>query len=385
MTGLSVARIETWPIEVPILEDMIISSAAGTHSHSPFCMVRITDEDGIEGWGEASCTPLWSGEWGVTAAQMIRHQIAPTLIGSEISGPLAVPELLNKVLAGNTFTKAAVEMAIWDIWGKRHSSPVHEMLGDPTKKTVRTKFSLNGASTKAAVAMARHAVSLGFTAMKVKVAVGSLDQDLERLGSVLDVVGSDVSVGVDANTGWSRSEAHTAAKVLVAAGAAFLEQPLAADDLEGLASIRRSLGVPLVADESVGTPRDAERVIAADAADVLSIYVGMAGGIGPALCIAQAANAAGVGWTIGSNLELGVASMAHLQLAFGVAGLVDDLVPCDIISPFYYENMLVPNLPIKAGYAGRTVSHGLGGELDLAALEHLGVAVEPVNQIRSAW
>ena len=340
--------------------------------------------DGIEGWGEASCTPQWSGEWGVTAAQLIQHCIGPVLIGEGIPGPLAVPELLNRVLAGNSFTMAAVEMAVWDIWSKRHGSTVYEMLGDSSKTTVRTKFSLTGVSNEAAVAMARHAVDLGFTAMKVKVARGSLDQDLDRFGSVMDAVGPDIVVGVDANTGWCRSEAGTASAALVAAGAAFVEQPLAADDLEGLASLRRSLGVPLVADESVGTPRDAAKVIAAGAADVLSIYVGMAGGIGPALSIAAAATAAGIGWTIGSNMELGIATMAHLQLAFGADGLVDDLVPCDITSSYYYEDLFVQDLPVEAGRVWPTTVPGLGGELDLAALDRYVVDIAPAGQRSSS-
>ncbi|MDW3214459.1 MAG: enolase C-terminal domain-like protein [Ilumatobacteraceae bacterium] len=369
MSPITIARIEAWPIEVPILPAMVISSAAGTHAASPFCMVRLTDTDGVVGYGEVSCTPGWSGEWGVTAAQLIQHCIAPAVVGVPVSGPLAIPAILERALAGNRFTKAAVEMAYWDIWGKRHNAPVHEMLGGPTKNVVRTKFSLTGISTDAAVAMAKDAVAFGYTAMKVKVARGPLDQDLERLGAVIDAVGPDVAVGVDANAGWKRGEAHTAATALAVAGAAFVEQPLPADDLDGMADLRRSLVVPLVADESVGTPRDAARVIAAGAADVLSIYVGMSGGLGPAVSIASAAAAAGLGWTIGSNMELGVATAAHIQLALGAPGLADDLVPCDIISLYYYDELLVPGLPVTAGFVRPTTEPGLGGELDLAAVD----------------
>lgn len=368
MSPITIARIEAWPIEVPILPAMVISSAAGSHSVSPFCVVRLTDTDGVVGFGEVSCTPGWSGEWGVTAAQIIQHCIAPAIVGVAVPGPLAVSPILERALAGNRFTKAAIEMAFWDIWGKRHNAPVHEMLGGPTKAVVRTKFSLTGISTDAAVAMARDAVSFGYTAMKIKVARGSLAEDVARLGAVLDAVGTGVAVGVDANTGWKRGEALSAATALVDAGAAFIEQPLPADDLEGMADLRRSLSVPLVADESVGTPRDAARVIAAGAADVLSIYVGMAGGLGPAVSIAAAATAAGLGWTIGSNMELGIATAAHIQLALGAPGLADDLVPCDIISLYYYDDMLVPGLPVTAGEVRPTVAHGLGGELDMEAV-----------------
>ena len=146
-------------------------------------------------------------------------------------------------------------------------------------------------------------------------------------------VGDEILLGVDANGGWSRAEARAALRPLRELGVAFVEQPLAPRELTGLAELRRSAEVPIVADESVGTPEDALAVVRADAADVLSIYVGMAGGIAGARRVAAIAEAAGVGWTIGSNLELGIGLAAHLQLATGSPRSRTILVPCDVISP----------------------------------------------------
>ena len=360
--------VETWPVTVPILSHLVITSAKGSHSSSPFCLVKVVSDDGIEGFGEVSCTPGWSGEDGITAAHMIERYLAPALIGVDLHGPAVVAATLDRTIAGNMFTKAGLEMAVWDLWGKRLGRPIHELLGGPTKLAVKTKFSLTAGSDDSTVSMARWAVDNGFTAMKVKVAIGSLADDIKRFEMVRDEVGQDVMIGVDANGGWSRGQGLSASLALEAAGAAFIEQPLPADDMDGMAAVRRALSVPLVADESVGTPEQAAKVIAAGAADVLSIYVGMAGGFGPAMSIAAATTSAGLGWTIGSNMELGVAASAHLQLAFGAVGIADDLVPCDIISRFYYADDLVPHLPIEAGVVYPPARPGLGAELNEASI-----------------
>jgi muconate cycloisomerase len=111
--------------------------------------------------------------------------------------------------------------------------------------------------------------------------------------------------------------------------------------------------------------------VRAEPADVLSIYVGMAGGIAAARRAAGIAQAAGLGWTIGSNLELGVGLAAHIHLAVSTPGLVDDLIPCDIISTFYYPSLLLAEpLPIGGGWCAAPDAPGLGAVVDWDAVEH---------------
>jgi muconate cycloisomerase len=190
------------------------------------------------------------------------------------------------------------------------------------------------------------------------------------VAAVRAAIGGAVHLGVDANGGWSRASARWAIPRLQELGIVFVEQPLRPNDLAGTAELRAASELPIVADESVGTPEDAFEVAAARAADVLSIYGGMAGGIGGARRIAAIAGAAGLGWTIGSNLELGVALAAHLHVAVATPALADELVPCDIISPFYYEaDVLAVPLAIEAGWAAAPDGPGLGVDLDPDVLE----------------
>jgi muconate cycloisomerase len=148
-------------------------------------------------------------------------------------------------------------------------------------------------------------------------------------------------------------------------GIQFAEQPVPPEDVALMAEVRRRIRVPVIADESLYTMQDAITLARFEAADVFSVYVGKAGGIGPALRIADYAASAGLKCTVGSNLELGVGSAAMVHLAIATQAVTAEEFPCDIIGPFYYEDDIVcESLPITPGEARPNNRAGLGIELD---------------------
>ena len=367
---MKITSIETIPVAVPIDPDRMIIGSRGAHDVSPFLIVRVRTDEGLTGLGEVSCTPRWSGEDSSTARHVIQRYLTPRLAGRDPTDVIGLTDCMDGAIVGHHFTKAAVEMALWDVVGKAHGVPLYRLLGGPARPGIRTKFSVAAAEPGVAAGIAAWACEQGFTAMKVKVGTG-LTADAARVSAVRASIGGDIRLGVDANGGWNRADAAAAVAPLAAEAVAFIEQPVAPHDLAGLADIRRRAACPVVADESVGTPADALDVVTAGAADVLSIYVGMAGGIAAAQRAAAIACAAGLGWTIGSNLELGPALAAHIHLAMATPGLADAIVPCDIISTFYYtDDILAEPLPIRAGWAEPPSRPGLGVELDEEKLEH---------------
>jgi L-alanine-DL-glutamate epimerase-like enolase superfamily enzyme len=137
------------------------------------------------------------------------------------------------------------------------------------------------------------------------------------------------------------------------------------EDVAMMADVRKKIHVPLIADESVYTLQDATTLARLEAADVFSIYVGKAGGIGSAKKIADFAQNAGLKCTVGSNLELGVGSAAMVHLAMATRGINAEEFPCDIIGPFYYQDDIVQqSLPITPGTAKPNDLPGLGVGLD---------------------
>ena len=367
---MKITAVETIPVSVPLIPERMIVGSRGPHARSPFLLVMVRTDEGLTGLGEASCTPRWSGEDYVTAAHVVETYFAPLLMGRDPGEIERLTRAMGTALVGHHFAKAAVEMALWDIAGKAADLPVWRLLGGATKDRIRTKFSVAGIEPDQAAGIAAWAVEQGFTAMKVKVATGPLAADIARIKRVRSEIGDAIELGVDANGNWTRAAAQVGVQHLTEQRIAFLEQPLTPRDVQGMAELTRSSTIPIMADDAIGTPEDAAAFAAARGADVFSIYVGMSGGIAPARRAAGVANAAGLGWTIGSNIELGIGLAAHLQLAFSTPGLADDLIPCDIISTYYYDTVLLAEpLPIHAGWAAPPAGPGLGVELDLEQVE----------------
>jgi L-alanine-DL-glutamate epimerase-like enolase superfamily enzyme len=246
--------------------------------------------------------------------------------------------------------------------------PLYQLWGDAQRDVVPTKFSVSGVEPERAAAIATWAVEQGFRAMKVKVGT-TLEADLARVRAVRDAVGPDVKLGVDANGGWQPWVALAAIEPLHDLGIAFLEQPVSWVEPSWMASVRARSRIPVLADESVSTVFDAINLIRADAADAFSIYVGKGAGLGMARRIGTVAGAAGLACTVGSNLELGVASAAMIHLGMVLPPGSVETFPCDILSMFFYEDMLLKErLPVEAGCARPPQSPGLGVELDPARI-----------------
>jgi len=262
-----------------------------------------------------------------------------------------------------------VEIALWDILGKAAGLPVYRLLGGKVRETVPIKMSVSGLDPAGAAKLAEWAMSQKLRALKVKVGIEP-EGDIARVKAVRAAIGPAIPLGVDANGGWSpRIAIRTIRRLVDECGIYFAEQPVPPLDVQWMADVRRNVPVPVMADESCYTLQDAMALARAGAADILSVYVGKGGGIGPARKIAAVAEAAGLTCTVGSNLELGVASAAMAHLATATTGIGAEEFPCDILGPLAYEeDLLVEPLEVRDGAVRAPDRPGLGVELDEAKL-----------------
>jgi L-alanine-DL-glutamate epimerase-like enolase superfamily enzyme len=357
----TISAVQTAPVSLTAAPDLTVHGAKGAHDRSDFLLVRVVARDRqgreVTGYGEVSATPLWSGEDGTTAAHLIRTVLAPALAGAPLAPVGGAEAAMDRALAASPFTKAGVATALWDAWARALGVPLAVALGGPYRTEVPIKLSLSGDGAVLDTAY-RAARAAGFGAFKVKVGLG-VDGDLARVARARELAGPDAFLGVDANGGWSRAEAARAVAGLAPYGIAFVEQPVAADDLEGLRAVR-ALGVTVIADESVFGLSDLVRAIRADAAEVASVYIGKAGGPGRAVHLARVASAFGVRSLIGSNGELGIGAAAQLHAACAIPDLATDL-PSDIIGAHYYsEDILAEPLDSDGSRVRLTDRPGLG-------------------------
>ncbi|MFE0021275.1 mandelate racemase/muconate lactonizing enzyme family protein [Amycolatopsis sp. NPDC059021] len=362
-----IAAVQTAPVTMDAHPDLVVHGAKGAHDRSDFLLVRVVTTDGVEGYGEVSATPLWSGEDGVSARHFIAQLLAPALLGRPLAPVGALESIMDTVLAANPFTKAGVSIALWDAFARTLGLPLSVALGGPYRDEVPIKLSLSGDGDRLDKAY-ETASRAGFRAFKVKVGLG-VPGDLARMARARELAGPDAFLGMDANGGWSRAEAGAALRGLAESGPAFIEQPVAPGDLAGMAALR-SAGLPVVADEAVFGTGDLLRLARADAADVVSVYVGKAGGPGRAVALARLAEASGLDVLIGSNGELGIGAAAQLHVACALPRL--SAFPSDIIGAHYYaEDVLAEPLDSD----GTRVRLGDGA----------GLGVVPRNDLRGRF
>lgn len=328
----TVAAVQTLPVSLLVHPDLVVHSAKGSHARSEFLLVRVITSDDVVGYGEVSATPLWSGEDGHSAEHFIRTILAPALVGQPLAPVGGLEKLMDRLLAGNPFTKAGVSTALWDAYARTLGVPLAEALGGPYRDRVPIKLSLSG-DGPALDAVFHAARNIGFRAFKVKVGLG-VAGDVARVKRARSLAGPDAFLCADANGGWTRGEAARAVRELAGLGLGFIEQPVAPDDLEGLRALRGN-GLPVVADEAVFGMADLVRLVRAEAADCVSLYVGKSGGPGRAVAMGQLAAAFGVETLIGSNGEFGIGAAAQLHVACALPSL-SQAFPSDIIGAHYY-------------------------------------------------
>lgn len=361
---MKITRIEPIPVCVPLKKGLTTKTAHGEHVVSPYVLVRVHTDEGLVGLGEATVAPRWTGETSKSCVAAIEELIAPALTGKDPARITALRATMDRELKLNPFTKAAVEMALWDLAGKSAGKPVYELLGGKVRDTIPIKMVVGGFDVERARALAEQFLTWGVRCLKVKVGLDP-EGDVARVAAVRRLAGAGIPIGVDANCGWDHTVARQTLRRLAEYDLLFAEQPIPPGDPAALAALRRDQHVPIMADESVFTLADAWQLAVHEACDVFSIYPGKHGGISGTIEIAHIARAAGLACALGSNLELGIGTAAMLHVAAAVPNLTSEVYPADAIGPLYHEADLLTE-PLELGPIAARVpaGPGLGVELD---------------------
>jgi muconate cycloisomerase len=342
---------------------MVTKTAHGDHHTSDYVIVRVHTDEGLVGLGEATVSPIWSGETSTSCVAAIDDLIAPALVGKNPTQIMALRRLMDSVIKLNPFTKAAVEMALWDIAGKALGVPVYQLLGGKLRDRISTKMMIGAFDIHHVSRLASRFLEWGARCLKVKVGLDPAG-DVARVKAVRELAGPDIPITVDANCGWSVATARVALDQLRCFNLLVAEQPIAPGDNEAMGSLRTA-GIPIMADESVFTLADAWAVLRAHAADVVSIYPGKNGGIAGSVEIAHVSQAAGIPCHVGSNLELGIGSAVMLHLASAVPTIDSATYPADILGPHYHvADLLTESLSLGPEGAIVPDGPGLGVTLD---------------------
>jgi muconate cycloisomerase len=354
----TIVAIETTAVSLRANPRLAVHGARGSHDSSDFLLVRVATSTGVVGYGEVSATLRWSGEDATSARYAIRDVLGPAIIGLPLHPVAALASRMDLALAGNPFTKAGLECALWDALGKTWDLRVVDLLGGPYRTEVPTKMSLSGDGDRL-VGAYEAITGLGFRSFKVKVGHGAA-RDLPRFRLARELAGPETFLGADSNGGWTRLQAMETIRGLAEHRPAFIEQPLRPEDLPGMAACR-SLGIPILADESVYSLDDVAAIVRGEAADALNVYVGKSSGIERAVRAMRTAAVFGIPSILGSNGEMGLGAAAQIHAACAVEELAP--FPSDIIGHHYYdEDILETPLDIDGIRARLPDGPGLGVE-----------------------
>ncbi|MBL7075273.1 dipeptide epimerase [candidate division KSB1 bacterium] len=279
-------------------------------------LVRITQEDGLEGIGEAA--PRWyydeSQRSVISFLKKLGGELSQDPFDLEV-----VSSFLNGLSAAGSSAKAAVDVALHDLIGKILGLPLYKYLGLSPEKTPLTSFTIAMHAITKMEDLAREAGD--FPVLKVKLGSGDDRDVIRRIRGVTDAV-----IRVDANEAWKTDEAIEKINQLAEFDIEFVEQPLPAGDLEGLKEVKANVDVPIFADESCKVPADIPKV--AEAVDGVNIKVAKCGGLREALKMIHTARACGLKVMIGCMIEssVGITAAAHLSPLADYADLDGNLL-----------------------------------------------------------
>jgi L-alanine-DL-glutamate epimerase-like enolase superfamily enzyme len=287
--------------------------ARGGYAAHENVVVRLVDDDGVEGWGEAAPNRYYGESVGSVAAAL--EQFVPALSAANGWSLEAIEAQLNRRLRGNGSAKSAISAALHDIVGKRLGVPVYRMWGLDAADVPQSSFTIGIADNEGLTK--RVADAAEYPILKVKLGT---DRDMEIVRVVREAAPGK-RLRVDANAAWSPAEALAMAAFLKDQDVEFIEQPVAAHDIEGLRFVRARSPLPIIADESCLVATDIPRL--AGAVDGINIKLAKCGSLREAVRMVHVARSFGMMVMAGCMIEssLGISAIAQLAPLLDYADL----------------------------------------------------------------
>ena len=302
-------RLEVEPVALALREPL--RAAWGTLRERPLLRVTLVAPDGLAGHGEAA--PLEAYDGVPLAAVRAALDVYARVLGD--LGERPPEELLDACRAERDLPAAlaAVDLALWDLAGRRAQRPVAALLSIEAARSVEVNAVIGAEDRASAAEAAAAAAAAGFSTVKVKVGVGD---DAGRLAAVRAAVGRGMAIRVDANGAWSVAEAAAALRALAPVGLELCEEPV--HGVEALRAVRAEVDVPLAMDETAAEPGAA----GSGATDAVCLKVSRCGGIFGALRDAALARAAGSAVYLASTYDgpAGIAAAVHLAAGLAAGG-----------------------------------------------------------------
>ncbi|MGD0915854.1 MAG: enolase C-terminal domain-like protein [Thermodesulfobacteriota bacterium] len=291
----------------------------GVEKGSASVVIKVHTDEGIVGIADTGGTSTWyRGETQDSIMSLINNVLGPSiLLGEDPFNIEKIVARMDQAARDNNQAKAVVDYALHDIVGKALGVPVYKLLGGLTTEKVPLGFVLPAGPPDEVVSIGMQAVRAGFGVLKLKVAYGQEEDDIENVKKLREAVGDKIQLFIDANGSWNYYQALMILKKLDKYDLAMVEQPVPWWDVDGMARLRQKIGIPVFADESAIELKHLLEIVQKNAADGFFIKIPKAGGLLKSQKWVSVAKAAGLpvvcGCMMGSGLE--AAAYTHLLVS----------------------------------------------------------------------
>lgn len=316
---MQIKSIEPIAVSLPMLKPVIMAGEEVRRADN--VLVRIETDNGLVGWGEAASAPVMTGETLESIISAI-HYLVPALRGrdpADIDGALAA---MDGRMYGNHGAKAAIEIALHDLTGLAAGKPVHALLGEKMRSRVALLGVIGGGDYDGDLRDAEKKKAGGFTIYKIKVGVGTPEDDAARTRAICKLLGPDMLISADANQGFSTAQALTYVRAVKGSGLGFFEQPVMADDLAGMAAVAAATDIAIGADEGIHSLDDIRRHHERKAARGVSLKAIKLGGVRAVVEAGRLCDSLGMSVNISCKTgESSIACAAVLHVACVIPGI----------------------------------------------------------------
>lgn len=372
-----ITSVELREIRLPLIH--FFETSFGRTTERRILLVRVTDKNGTEGWGECTAGegPFYCEEWTETAWATIKTFLAPMVVGMELKSAADTVEQMRAV-RGNRMAKAAVETACWDLEARRLGRPLWKHLGGVNSE-ISCGVSLGIQTTPdALIEKIEKELGAGYQRIKIKIKPG---WDLKIIAQVRKRF-PDIKVMADANSAYSLADVPLF-KQLDQYNLMMIEQPLAHDDIFDHAELQKQIATPICLDESIHSSADARHAIQLGATRIINLKLGRVGGHAHAKKVEQVCRENKIPLWCGGMLESGIGRAHNIAMAT----LEGFTLPGDVSASARYWEQDIIDPPVTVSSRGTIVAPekpGLGFDINRGRIDSLTIRKETIHAELSA-
>ncbi|MGE3708983.1 MAG: mandelate racemase/muconate lactonizing enzyme family protein [Hyphomicrobiaceae bacterium] len=375
----SISDLETFHVALPTRREH--KWAGLTEAIGGYILVKLSDDSGYAGWGEAPVLKDWGGDHGRyfgespgTTLTVIDAYLRKAVLGAEVGDFAGLHARMDKAVKGYPYAKAAIDIAAYDLAGRAFDVSAALLLGGWARREVPVTHSIGLIGFEEAEKEVAAVAEQGVRTIKIKVGVDPI-RDVEMVRRIRETVGPKTILCVDANQGYvSPREAIRVVRRIEKYDILYVEQPV--EGIDRLAEVARAIDIPVMADESAWNARDAFEIAERRAAEIVSIYTTKPGGLYRASQVAAVCQAAGIRCNVNGSVETGIGNRANVIFAAAtpvvslscvvpVSTPASSLKPGQMAGIYYKDDLITEPFVMQNGAIMVPDAPGLGWDVDL--------------------